>query len=176
MAGYQVLAACAHSIADMLTSGFSTTLGAAAAPSTLLAHPEQVRDQTLPTPCVAVLVYRINLEPTDRSHPLRDPNPSTLLPISLHFVLCCFAATVEDELVWTGVAAQILSRQPIITGTMLLPLPLADGTTVNPWSPGDRVQIVADDKDWDSARAAIPGLEARPHLCYVATGMQIEVS
>ena len=114
---------------------------------------------------------------THEPHPsITGPKPVDPLPISLHFALCCFAATVEDELLWTALAAQIFGRQPIMSGTLLQPLQLPDGSTVNPWSPGDRVQIVADDQDGESVQKAIPGLDARPHLRYVANGVQIDMS
>lgn len=176
MAGYEVLSACAHSIVDMLNRGLTTTALGAAAPPTLLIQPEQVRDRTRPTPCVAVLAHRLSSVPTARTRPGRDPNQPTPLAMSLHFAVCCFGATVEDELRWTGLAARLLAQQPILTGKLLLPAPLPDGTTVNPWSPGDRVQIVVDDQGGDSGRAALPGLEARPHLRYLATGLHIDMS
>lgn len=175
MTGYEVLSACAHSIVEMLNRGLTTTLGAAA-PPTLLIRPEQVRDRTLPTPCVAVLVHRISLEPTARTRPGRDPDQSTPLAIRLYFAVCCFGATIEDELRWTGLAARLLAQQPILTGKLLLPTSLPDGTTVNPWSTDDRLQIVTEDQGAESVRAALPGLEARPHLRYLATGLQIDTS
>ena len=97
--------------------------------------------------------------PRDPARAGRRSPPPTASRGSRCGCTCCVAAwadTVEEELHWLGLAAQVLESESILTGPLLLPR--QHRADRDPWLPGDTVQVVTDDLALDSMSEAFQAL------------------
>lgn len=183
MAGFQALQAVGVSIVALLNRRFAeraTGAGLAA----MLANTRQLKTmstnngQLIQQPSISVFCYRVSVDRETRPgwSAVAHSDGIPRLPLRLHFLLGAFAATVEEELLWLGLAATILEGESILTGPLLLPVPQTGGGTVNPWRPGDTVQVVTDDLAMDSMSEAFQALSTdyRLQLPYLARVICLE--
>lgn len=183
MAGYQALQAVGVSIVALLNRRFAERDGGAGL-AAMLANTRQLKTmamnngQLIQQPSVSVFCYRVSVDRETRPgwSGVAHADGVPRLPLRLHFLLGAFAATVEEELLWLGLAATILEGESVLTGPLLLPVPQAGGGTVNPWRPGDSVQVVTDDLAMDSMSEAFQALSTdyRLQLPYLARVICLE--
>lgn len=177
MAGYQALNAAGISIVALLNRRFAERDGGAGL-AAMLANTRQLKTmatnngQLIQQPAISVFCYRVTIDRETRPgwSAVAHTDGIPRLPLRLHFLLGAFAATVEEELLWLGLAATILEGESILTGPLLRPVTQPDGTTVNPWLPGDAVQVTTDDLAMDSMSEAFQALSTdyRLQLPYLA--------
>lgn len=177
MAGFQALKAAGVSIVALLNRRFAERDGGAGL-AAMLANTRQLKTmannngQLIQQPSISVFCYRVSVDKETRPGWSAVANADGIprLPLRLHFLVGAFAATVEEELLWLGLAAQVLEGEAILTGPLLLPVTEAGGATVNPWLPGDMLQVVTDDLALDSMSEAFQALSTdyRLQLPYLA--------
>ena len=183
MAGYQALQAAGVSIVALLNRRFGERDGGAGL-AAILANTRQLKTmannngQLIQQPAISVFCYRVSVNRETRPGWSAVTNADGIprIPLQLHFLLGAFAATVEEELLWLGLAAQVLESEGILTGPLLLPVTLGGGGAVNPWLPGDMVQVVTDDLAMDSMSEAFQALSTdyRLQLPYLARVIVID--
>ncbi|MGC5075672.1 Pvc16 family protein [Agrococcus sp. DT81.2] len=176
MAGFQALEAAGLSIVALLNRRFAERDGGAGL-AAMLANTSQLKTmalnngQLIQQPSISVFCYRVSVDHETRpgwsAVANRDGVPR--IPLRLHLLIGAFAASVEEELLWLGLTAQILEGESILTGPLLLPVTLPAGGTVNPWRSGDMIQVVTDDLAVDSMSEAFQSLNTdyRLQLPYV---------
>lgn len=165
MAGFQALDAAGLSIVALLNRRFGERDGGVGL-AAMLANTRQLKTmalnngQIIQQPSISVFCYRVSVDRETRPGWSAVANGDGIprIPLRLHFLIGAFAATVEEELLWLGLSAQILEAESILTGPLLLPVPLPNGTTVNPWRSGDVLQVVTDDLAVDSMSEAFQSL------------------
>ncbi|MDQ0120866.1 hypothetical protein J2T22_004076 [Pseudarthrobacter defluvii] len=165
MAGFQALDAAGLSIVALLNRRFGERDGGVGL-AAMLANTRQLKTmalnngQIIQQPSISVFCYRVSVDRETRPGWSAVANGDGIprIPLRLHFLIGAFAATVEEELLWLGLSAQILEAESILTGPLLLPVPLPNGTTVNPWRAGDVLQVVTDDLAVDSMSEAFQSL------------------
>jgi len=177
MARFQALEAAGLSIVALLNRRFAERDGGVGL-AAMLANTKQLKTmalnngQLIQQPSISVFCYRVSVDHETRPGWSAVANADGIprIPLRLHFLLGVFAATVEDELLWLGLAAQILEGEGVLTGPLLLPVTMPNGTTVNPWNPGDVIQVVTDDLALDSMSEAFQSLNTdyRLQLPYLA--------
>lgn len=177
MAEFQALKAAGVSIVALLNRRFAERDGGAGL-AAMLANTRQLKTmalnngQLIQQPSISVFCYRVSVDKETRPGWSAVANADGIprIPLRLHFLLGAFAATVEEELLWLGLAASILEGESILTGPLLLPVTQTAGVTVNPWRPGDMVQVVTDDLAMDSMSEAFQALSTdyRLQLPYLA--------
>lgn len=177
MAGFEALKAAGVSIVALLNRRFAERDGGAGL-AAMLANTRQLKTmannngQLIQQPAISVYCYRISVNRETRPGWSAVTNADGIprIPLQLHFLVGAFASTVEEELLWLGLAAQILEGEGILTGPMLLPVTQNPGVTVDPWRPGDMVQIITDDLAMDSMSEAFQALSTdyRLQLAYLA--------
>lgn len=177
MAGYQALKAAGVSIVALLNRRFAELDGGAGL-AALLANTVELRTmqnnngQLIQQPAISVYVYRISVDHETRPgwSAVGSIDGIPRIPLRMHFLVGAFAGTVEEELLWLGLAAQVLESESILTGPLLLPVDQQPGGAVNPWRPGDSVQVVTDDLAVDSMSEAFQALSTdyRLQLPYLA--------
>ncbi|MGC3992804.1 MAG: Pvc16 family protein [Propionicimonas sp.] len=177
MAGFQALKAAGVSIVALLNRRFAERDGGAGL-AAMLANTRQLKTmaqnngQLIQQPSISVFCYRVSVDTQTRAgwSAVAGADGIPRIPLRLHFLLGAFAATVEEELLWLGLAASVLEGEGILTGPLLLPVTWAGGATVNPWRPGDMVQVVTDDLAMDSMSEAFQALSTdyRLQLPYLA--------
>jgi hypothetical protein len=183
MAGYQALQAAGVSIVALLNRRFGERDGGAGL-AAILANTRQLKTmannngQLIQQPAISVFCYRVSVNRETRPGWSAVTNADGIprIPLQLHFLLGAFAATVEEELLWLGLAAQVLESEGILTGPLLLPVSQGGGAAVNPWLPGDMVQVVTDDLAMDSMSEAFQALSTdyRLQLPYLARVIVID--
>lgn len=183
MAGFQALEAAGVSIVALLNRRFGERDGGANL-TAILANTRQLKTmannngQLIQQPAISVFCYRVSVNRETRPGWSAVTNADGIprIPLQLHFLIGAFAATVEEELLWLGLAAQVLEGEGILTGPLLLPVTTPPGVTVNPWLPGDMVQVVTDDLAMDSMSEAFQALSTdyRLQLPYLARVICIE--
>ncbi len=176
MAGFQALEAAGVSIVALLNRRFGERDGGANL-TAILANTRQLKTmannngQLIQQPAISVFCYRVSVNRETRPgwSAVTNADGVPRIPLQLHFLIGAFAATVEEELLWLGLAAQVLEGEAILTGPLLLPV-TTGGMTVNPWLPGDMVQVVTDDLAMDSMSEAFQALSTdyRLQLPYLA--------
>lgn len=165
MAGFQALDAAGLSIVALLNRRFGERDGGVGL-AAMLANTRQLKTmalnngQIIQQPSISVFCYRVSVDRETRPGWSAVANGDGIprIPLRLHFLIGAFAATIEEELLWLGLSAQILEAESILTGPLLLPVPLPNGTTVNPWRSGDVLQVVTDDLAVDSMSEAFQSL------------------
>jgi Pvc16 N-terminal domain len=165
MAGFQALDAAGLSIVALLNRRFGERDGGVGL-AAMLANTRQLKTmalnngQIIQQPSISVFCYRVSVDRETRPGWSAVANGDGIprIPLRLHFLIGAFAATIEEELLWLGLSAQILEAESILTGPLLLPVPLPNGTTVNPWRSGDVLQVVSDDLAVDSMSEAFQSL------------------
>lgn len=177
MAGFQALNAAGLSIVALLNRRFGERDGGVGL-AAMLANTRQLKTmalnngQIIQQPSISVFCYRVSVDRETRPGWSAVANGDGIprIPLRLHFLIGAFAATIEEELLWLGLSAQILEAESILTGPLLLPVPLPNGTTVNPWRSGDVLQVVTDDLAVDSMSEAFQSLNTdyRLQLPYLA--------
>jgi hypothetical protein len=177
MAGYQALKAAGVSIVALLNRRFAELDGGAGL-AALLANTHELKTmqnnngQLIQQPAISVYCYRVSVDHETRPgwSAVGSVDGVPRIPLRMHFLVGAFAATVEEELLWLGLAAQVLESESILTGPLLLPVDQQPGGTVNPWRPGDTVQVVTDDLAVDSMSEAFQALSTdyRLQLPYLA--------
>lgn len=183
MAGYQALQAVGVSIVALLNRRFAERDGGTGL-AAMLANTRQLKTmatnngQLIQQPSISVFCYRVSVDRETRPgwSAVAHTDGIPRLPLRLHFLLGAFAATVEEELLWLGLAASVLEGESILTGPLLLPVPLPDGGMVNPWRPVDTVQVITDDLAMDSMSEAFQALSTdyRLQLPYLARVICLE--
>lgn len=182
MAGFQALQAAGVSIVALLNRRFGERDGGAGL-AAMLANTRQLKTmsmnngQLIQQPSISVFCYRVSVDRETRPgwSAVAHADGVPRLPLRLHFLLGAFAATVEEELLWLGLAASVLEGESILTGPLLLPV-AQPGGAVNPWRPGDTVQVVTDDLAMDSMSEAFQALSTdyRLQLPYLARVICLE--
>ncbi|GAA1996231.1 Pvc16 family protein [Microbacterium pumilum] len=177
MAGFQALEAAGVSIVALLNRRFAERDGGAGV-AAMLANTRELKTmalnsgQLIQQPSISVFCYRVSVDHETRPGWSAVANGDGIprIPLRLHFLIGAFAATVEEELLWLGLTAQILEGEGVLTGPLLLPVTLPTGGTVNPWRPGDVIQVVTDDLALDSMSEAFQSLNTdyRLQLPYLA--------
>ena len=177
MAGFQALEAAGVSIVALLNRRFGERDGGTNL-TAILANTRQLKTmannngQLIQQPAISVFCYRVSVNRETRPGWSAVTNADGIprIPLQLHFLVGAFAATVEEELLWLGLAAQVLEGEGILTGPLLLPVTTGPGVTVNPWLPSDMVQVVTDDLAMDSMSEAFQALSTdyRLQLPYLA--------
>lgn len=177
MAGFQSLRAAGASIVALLNRRFAERDGGAGL-AAMLANTSQLQTmklnvgQLIQQPSISIFCYRVSVDRETRPGWSAVANADGIprIPLRLHFLVGAFAATVEEELLWLGLAAQVLEGDSILTGPLLLPVTMPGGGSVNPWRPGDMLQIVTDDLDVESMSEAFQSLNTdyRLQLPYLA--------
>ncbi|MFT3971760.1 MAG: Pvc16 family protein [Micropruina sp.] len=177
MAGFQALKAAGVSIVALLNRRFGERDGGAGL-TAMLANTRELKTmennngQLIQQPAISVFCYRVSVNRETRPAWSAVTNADGIphLPLQLHFLIGAFAASVEEELLWLGLAAQVLESEGILTGPLLLPVTQPSGPMVNPWLPGDMVQVVTDDLAMDSMSEAFQALSTdyRLQLPYLA--------
>jgi hypothetical protein len=165
MAGFQALDAAGLSIVALLNRRFGERDGGVGL-AAMLANTRQLKTmalnngQIIQQPSISVFCYRVSVDRETRPGWSAVANGDGIprIPLRLHFLIGAFAATIEEELLWLGLSAQILEAESVLTGPLLLPVPLPNGTTVNPWRSGDVLQVVTDDLAVDSMSEAFQSL------------------
>jgi Pvc16 N-terminal domain len=165
MAGFQALDSAGLSIVALLNRRFGERDGGVGL-AAMLANTRQLKTmalnngQIIQQPSISVFCYRVSVDRETRPGWSAVANGDGIprIPLRLHFLIGAFAATIEEELLWLGLSAQILEAESILTGPLLLPVPLPNGTTVNPWRSGDVLQVVTDDLAVDSMSEAFQSL------------------
>lgn len=165
MAGFQALDAAGLSIVALLNRRFGERDGGVGL-AAMLANTRQLKTmalnngQIIQQPSISVFCYRVSVDRETRPGWSAVANGDGIprIPLRLHFLIGAFAATIEEELLWLGLSAQILEAESILTGPLLLPVPLPNGTTVNPWRSGDVLQVVTDDLAVDTMSEAFQSL------------------
>jgi hypothetical protein len=165
LAGFQALDAAGLSIVALLNRRFGERDGGVGL-AAMLANTRQLKTmalnngQIIQQPSISVFCYRVSVDRETRPGWSAVANGDGIprIPLRLHFLIGAFAATIEEELLWLGLSAQILEAESILTGPLLLPVPLPNGTTVNPWRSGDVLQVVTDDLAVDSMSEAFQSL------------------
>ncbi|MFH8251266.1 Pvc16 family protein [Microbacterium sp. B2969] len=183
MSGFQALEAAGVSIVDLLRRRFSERDGGAGL-KVALANTRQLKtmrennDDLIAQPSISVFCYRVSVDHETRPGWSAVANADRIprIPLRLHFLVGAFAASVNEELRWLGLAAQVLEGEGVLTGPLLLPITTRANVTVNPWRTGDVVQVVADDLGVDSMSEAFQSLNTdyRLQLPYVARVICIE--
>lgn len=183
MAGFQALKAAGVSIVALLNRRFTERDGGAGL-AAMLANTRELKTmannngQLIQQPAISVFCYRISVDKETRPGWSAVANADGIprIPLRLHFLLGAFAATVEEELLWLGLAASVLEGESILSGPLLLPVTQGPGATVNPWRPGDVVQVVTDDLAMDSMSEAFQALSTdyRLQLPYLARVLCLE--
>lgn len=114
-------------------------------------------------PAISVYFYRVVVDKETRPgwSAVASIDGLPRIPLRLHFLLAAWDQSVENELEFLGLAAQILESEPILTGPLLHP--------TGDWDPGDAIQVVADDLSQDSMSEAFQALttEYRLSLSYL---------
>lgn len=177
MAGFQALEAAGLSIVALLNRRFGERDGGAGL-AAMLANTRQLKTmalnsgQIIQQPSISVFCYRVSVDRETRPGWSAVANGDGIprIPLRLHFLIGAFAATIEEELLWLGLSAQVLEGESVLTGPLLLPVPLPNGVTVNPWRSGDVLQVVTDDIAVDSMSEAFQSLNTdyRLQLPYLA--------
>lgn len=177
MAGFQALKAAGVSIVALLDRRFGELDGGAGLRAHL-ANTHQLKTmqnnngQLIQQPAISVFCYRVTVDHETRPgwSAVGSVDGIARIPLRMHFLLGAFASTVEEELLWLGLAAQVLESESILTGPLLLPVETAPNVVVDPWRPGDTLQVVADDLAVDSMSEAFQALSTdyRLQLPYVA--------
>lgn len=177
MAGFQALEAAGVSIVALLNRRFAELDGGAGL-AAMLANTRQLKTmalnngQLIQQPSVSVFPYRVSVDRETRPGWSAVANGDGIprIPLRLHFLIGAFAATVEEELLWLGLAARILESEGGLSGPLLLPVTMPNGSTENPWRPGDAIQVVTDDLALDSMSEAFQSLNTdyRLQLPYLA--------
>src|SRR3712207_2997228 len=149
MAGYQALAAAGLSIVALLERRFVEQPGAGSLRAFLASNKElkSMKDDVSPLvqkPAISVFCYRVSVDRETRPgwSAVASTDGIPRLPLRMHLLLAAWAANIEDELRYLGLAAQVLESEPLLTGPMLNPL--------GEWGPGDAVQVLSDDLALDS--------------------------
>jgi hypothetical protein len=177
MAGYQALKAAGVSIVGLLTRRFPELDGGAGLKARLantkeLKTMETDNDQLVPRPAISVYCYRVSVDRETRPgwSAVGSVDGIPRIPLRMHLLMGAYADTVEEELLWLGLTAQVLESESILTGPLLLPIDQPPNGTVNPWLPGDSVQVVTDDLAVDSMSEAFQALSTdyRLQLPYLA--------
>jgi hypothetical protein len=177
MARFQALEAAGLSIVALLNRRFAERDGGAGL-TAMLANTSQLKTmalnngQLIQQPSISIFCYRVSVDHETRPGWSAVANADGIprIPLRLHFLLGAFAATVDEELLWLGLAAQVLEGEGVLTGPLLLPVTMPNGNTVNPWNQGDVIQVVTDDLALDSMSEAFQSLNTdyRLQLPYVA--------
>jgi hypothetical protein len=157
VAGYQALAAAGVSIVALLNRRFHE-LPAAANVDAFLASSKELKTmktdtgQLIHQPAVSVFCYKVTVDKETRPgwSAVGSVDGIPRLPLRMHLLIAAWAANVEEELRWLGLAAQVLESEPILTG------PLLDVS--GDWDDGDAVQVVSDDLALDSMSEAFQAL------------------
>ncbi|MGW6129733.1 Pvc16 family protein [Cellulomonas sp. NPDC055163] len=182
MASYHALVAAGVSIVALLNRRFAERDGGAGL-TALLANTKELKTmadnlgQLIQQPAISVYPYRITVDRETRPgwSAVASADGRPRIPLRMHFLVGAFGATVQDELLWLGLAAQVLESEPILTGPLLQPVAMPAGT-VDPWNPGDAVQVIADDLAVDSMSEAFQSLSTdyRLQLPYLARVICLE--
>ncbi|WP_298942591.1 Pvc16 family protein [uncultured Microbacterium sp.] len=177
MAGFQALEAAGVSIVALLNRRFAELDGGAGL-AAMLANTRQLKTlalgngQLIQQPSISVFPYRVSVDRETRPgwSAVASGDGIPRIPLRLHFLIGAFAATVEEELLWLGLAARILEGESNLSGPLLLPVTMPNGSTENPWRPGDAIQVVTDDLALDSMSEAFQSLNTdyRLQLPYLA--------
>lgn len=183
MAQYQALVAAGVSVVALLNRRFAERDGGAGV-TAMLANTKELKTmadnlgQLIQQPAISVYPYRVTVDRETRPgwSAVASADGRPRIPLRMHLLVGAFAATVQDELLWLGLAAQVLESEPILTGPLLQPVIMPDGTTADPWGPGDAVQVVSDDLAVDSMSEAFQSLSTdyRLQLPYLARVICLE--
>ena len=121
-------------------------------------------------PAISLYSYRVTVDRETRPgwSAVASSDGIPRLPLRLHLLLSAWDTTVETELEFLGLAAQILESEPILIGALLDP--------AGDWAPGEAIQVVADELGQDSMSEAFQALTTKYRLClpYVARVICIE--
>ncbi|GAA2242617.1 hypothetical protein GCM10010430_25260 [Kitasatospora cystarginea] len=175
MAGYRALAAVGRSVVALLDRRFAERIPVGRRPEAVLAGPLDFEKVDTPGavirhPAVSVYCYRLSIDKETRpgwsAVAARDGVPR--LPLRMHLMVAAWDQYVEAELEWSGLAAQVLESDSILTG------PLLDPT--GDWEAGDMIQLVADELAMDSLSEAFQAFTTEYRLClpYLARVIRIE--
>lgn len=177
MAGFQALKAAGVSIVALLNRRFAELDGGAGLKA-LLANTHELKTmqtnngQLIQQPAISVYCYRVSVDHETRPgwSAVGSVDGIPRIPLRMHFLVGAFAGTVEEELLWLGLAAQVLESESILTGPLLLPVDQGAAGSVDPWRSGDSVQIITDDVAVDSMSEAFQALSTdyRLQLPYLA--------
>lgn len=178
MAGYRAIAAVGRSVVDLLNRRIkeTTTLPAVDRPRVVLAGTNDFEKvESSPTaviryPAISLYFYRVVVDKETRPgwSAVASVDGIPRIPLRLHFLLAAWDMSVQKELEYLGLAAQILESEPILTGPLLHPS--------GDWDPGDAIQVVFDDLGQDSMSEAFQALttEYRLSLPYLARVIRID--
>ncbi len=183
MAGFQALTATGVSIVGLLNRRFADLDGGAGL-TAILANTQELKTmqnnsgQLISQPAISVYCYRVTVDAETRAgwSAVAQGDGIPRIPLRMHFLVGAFAATVAEELLWLGLAAQVLESDSILSGPALLPVDQAPLGSVDPWRPGDMVQVVSDDLAVDSMSEAFQSLSTdyRLQMPYLARVICIE--
>lgn len=177
MAGFQALKAAGVSIVALLDRRFGELDGGAGLKAKLantreLKTMQNNSGQLIQQPAISVYCYRVSVDHETRPgwSAVGSVDGIPRIPLRMHFLVGAFAGTVEEELLWLGLAAQVLESESILTGPLLQAVEQQPGVFVDPWLPGDTVQVVSDELGLDSMSEAFQSLSTdyRLQLPYVA--------
>jgi hypothetical protein len=175
VAGYQALAAAGLSIVALLERRFAEQPGVGALRAFLASNKElqTMKDDVSPLvqkPAISVFCYRVSIDRETRPgwSAVASADGIPRLPLRMHFLLAAWAANIQDELRFLGLAAQVLESEPLLTGPMLDP--------IGDWGPGDAVQVLSDDLALDSLSEAFQSLNTDYQLSlpYLARVIRID--
>jgi hypothetical protein len=176
MAGFRALAAVGVSVRDLLIRRIAETIpDPQGRPNVVLAGTNDFDNVGTPGariqfPAISLYSYRVTVDRETRSgwSAVSSSDGVPRIPLRLHLLLAAWDTTVETELVFLGLAAQILESEPILTGALLDP--------AGDWGPGEAIQVVADELGQDSMSEAFQALTTKYRLSlpYVARVICIE--
>ena len=177
MAGYRALAAVGRSIAALLDARIPEVISPDnPIPNVVLAGTGDFErfgaaaGALIRTPAISIYCYRITVDRETRGTwaTVSSVDRIPRIPLCMHFLVAAWDENVQNELEYLGLAVQILETDPILSGPALHPS--------GDWTPGDSIQIVADELGQDSMSEAFQALttEYRLSLPYLARVVCIE--
>ena len=133
-----VIAGCGQTLVDLLSARLAETSRIGDYQVSLLAPREISSDMQSQ---IAVILYRIDVDPTRRHVSLRRATPTsparTALGLDLHYLLAVWGKnSAAGEQVMLGDCMEILDQNAVMSGPLL--------STAYDWEPGDALKVTID--------------------------------
>jgi hypothetical protein len=121
---------------------------------------------SFPTPALSIFTYRVDFNKTMRASwsAVGHADGRGHLPLDIHFLITAWADNAEHEQRILGAAMECLESNPILSGPLLHPDPLAD------WAPGESMQIVMEELSTEAVMRTFDSLptEYKLSVPYIA--------
>jgi hypothetical protein len=126
--------------------------------------------QLISRPAVSVYCYKVSVDRETRPgwSAVATGDGVPRLPLKMHLLIAAWGDNAEEELLWLGLAAQVLESESVLAGPMLDPQ--------GEWDPDEVVTVVPDELALDTVSEAFQALSTdyRLSLPYIARVVVLE--